>query len=127
MPRYPEGGCLQDLDFLNPNITNMAKKKTNKIPSIAKLLKDEGKDNRKRLLEYLDGLGETTITADGLDAAIIGVTEGCDIKVVYDHHKCIEIFQRLQEMSEEEAREWMSYNVTGAYVGESTPIFIHLI
>lgn len=101
----------------------MAKKK----PSIAGLLKAEGKDNRKRLLEYLDGIGEETITADNLDAAIIGVTEGCDIKVVYDHAKCVEIFEKIDGMTQEEALEWMSYNVTGAYVGEKTPIFIHLI
>jgi hypothetical protein len=106
----------------------MAKKKlTPGRKEIAKLLEADGKDNRKRLLELLDDCGEETITADGLDAAIIGVTEGCDIKVVYDHAKCVEIFQILQEMTEEEAIEWMSYNVTGAYVGEQTPIFIRLI
>lgn len=91
------------------------------------LLEKEGIDNRKMLLQMLDDIGEETMTADGLDAAIVGVTEGCDIKVVYDHQKCIEIFQTLQEMTEEEAREWMSYNVTGAYVGEQTPVFIHLL
>lgn len=94
---------------------------------LARLLEDEGRENREKLSELLDGIGEETLTADGLDAAIIGVTEGCDIKVVYDHHKCIEIFQILQEMTEEEAQEWMSYNVVGAYVGEKTPIFARLI
>lgn len=106
----------------------MAKKKlTPSSKELARLLNKEGKSNRERLNELLEETGEETLTADGLDAAIIGVTEGCDIKVVYDHQKCIEIFQILQEMTEEEAIEWMSFNVTGAYVGEQTPIFIRLI
>jgi hypothetical protein len=106
----------------------MAKKKlTPGRRELAKLLEKDGKDNRKRLMELLEEIDDETITADGLDAAIIGVTEGCDIKVVYDHAKCVEIFQILQEMTEEEAIEWMSYNVTGAYVGQQTPVFIRLI
>ena len=105
----------------------MAKKKLTGRKEIARLLENEGKENRERLMELLESVDDETITADGLDAAIIGVTEGCDIKVVYDHAKCVEIFQILQEMTEEEAIEWMSYNVTGAYVGAQTPIFIRLI
>lgn len=105
----------------------MAKKKlTPGRKELAKLLDEEGKENRERLNELLEELDDETLTADGLDAAIVGVTEGCDIKVVYDHQKCIEIFQILQEMTDEEAREWMSYNVTGAYVGKRTPVFIHI-
>lgn len=105
----------------------MAKKKLTGRKEIARLLENEGKENRERLMELLESVDDETITADGLDAAIIGVTEGCDIKVVYDHAKCVEIFQILQDMTEEEAIEWMSYNVTGAYVGAQTPIFIRLI
>ena len=35
------------------------------------------------------------------------------IKIIHD-----------QEMTHEEAIEWMEYNVVGSYVGEYTPIFL---
>jgi len=30
-------------------------------------------------------------------------------------------------MTEEDAEEWMEYNVVGAWVGETTPMFVHEI
>lgn len=77
----------------------------------------------ERLREEYD---EETLTADGLEAALIGVVEGaCRSPVAcYDYDKCVEIFM-AQGMSEEDAHEWMSFNVLGAYVGEYTPLFLH--
>ena len=76
--------------------------------------------------EEADSTCEELLVADGLDAAIIGVTCGYGTTVVvYDYNKCIEIFMS-EGMTEEDALEHMSFNVTGAYVGEYTPTFIRL-
>ena len=42
---------------------------------------------------------------------------------VYDRQKCIEILMERDGMTDEEAVEYFDYNVTGAWVGENTPIF----
>jgi|TARA_R110000751_G_scaffold21474_1_gene61613 hypothetical protein len=72
---------------------------------------------------------EPMLKADGLDAAIIGVGRRCgqpDI-IVYSYSKCVDIFKERDGMTEEDAEEWMEYNVVGAWVGETTPMFVHEI
>lgn len=63
---------------------------------------------------------ETFLKADGFDEAIIGVDEH-SMRLIYSVKKCIEILCR--EMSEEDAIEHFSFNVSGSYVGEQTPIW----
>lgn len=65
------------------------------------------------------------LLADGFDEAVIGLVDGaCREPVLcYDYRKCIEILSR--KMSEEDADEYMQFNVVGAYVGEYTPLFVH--
>jgi len=62
--------------------------------------------------------------ADGFDDAIIGfdAAGGC---AVYDYNKCLKVLCDRDEMSREEAHEYMEFNVVGAYVGDFTPIFVH--
>ena len=60
---------------------------------------------------------------DGFDEAILGVVERIGLQAIcYDTHKVIEIL--MKDMTEEEAWEYYSYNMLGAYVGESTPVFL---
>lgn len=81
---------------------------------------------RRLVDDYADNLGDgEMLVADGFDAAIIGVTEACEPTVVYDWDKCVELLRK--DMSEEDALEHMSFNVTGAYVGKRTPLFIRLL
>ena len=66
------------------------------------------------------------ITADGFETAFVAVAfryNGNDI-AVYDYDLCIDVLIDRDTMSVEEANEFMSYNVIGAYVGEETPLFI---
>jgi hypothetical protein len=60
------------------------------------------------------------IILDGFDEAIIGVDEN-NPRLIYSVSKCIEILCR--DMDEEDAVEYFSYNVSGAYLGPNTPIF----
>lgn len=66
--------------------------------------------------EYVD---ETFLKADGFDEAVIGVDEK-EMRLIYSVSKCIQILCR--EMSELDALEYFSFNVSGGYVGEKTPI-----
>jgi len=63
--------------------------------------------------------------AEGFDKAIIGVGQQFDKpdRLIYDYDKCLLILMTDQGFTEEEAIEWMEFNVKGAYVGEGTPIF----
>lgn len=67
-----------------------------------------------------------TLTIDDCNDAIVGIAY--DIKdsvyrVVYDRVKLVSVFVG-QGMSEEEADEWVSFNVEGAYMGPGTPIIV---
>lgn len=44
--------------------------------------------------------------------------------VVYDYDKCVQILMQREQFTEEEAEEWMDYNVVCARSGDSTPGFL---
>jgi hypothetical protein len=64
---------------------------------------------------------EQFLKADGLDDAIIGVDEKSMV-LIYSVSKCIDILAE-KIGSVEEAIEYFSFNVSGAYMGEKTPIW----
>lgn len=66
---------------------------------------------------------EGFIKADGFDEAIIGVST--DIRLVYSVDKIIESLMKY--MSEDDAIDYFYFNIDGAYLGDKTPIYIHLI
>lgn len=65
---------------------------------------------------------EEFLKADGFDEAVIGVDDKSR-RLVYSIKKCIEILNSRDGMTNEEAVEYFDYNVSGAYVGEKTPIW----
>jgi hypothetical protein len=67
--------------------------------------------------QYYD---EEILKADGFDDAVIGIEEN-DMRLIYSVYKCLKILE--QEMTEEDAMEYFTFNVSGAYVGEKTPIW----
>ena len=64
--------------------------------------------------------------ADGFDAAMIGIAQRCGSEdvIAYDAERCIEIIVEKREMTHDDAMEYFLFNVSGAYVGEGTPIFV---
>lgn len=73
------------------------------------------------LEEILENYSEEEfLKADGFDEAVIGFDDK-SFRLIYSVKKCIEILS--QEMSEEEAFEYFEYNISGAYMGEKTPIW----
>jgi hypothetical protein len=60
-----------------------------------------------------------------LDAAIIGVATRIGLEAVcYDTNKIIRLLIDHDKMTEEEAIEYMEYNMKGAWVGAHTPLFL---
>lgn len=62
------------------------------------------------------------LIADGFNDAIIGVDE-TSMRLIYSVRKCLEILHEY--LDEEDAIEYFEYNVSGAYVGEQTPIWCY--
>jgi hypothetical protein len=63
------------------------------------------------------------LTLDGFDEAILGVVERINLQVFcYDRNKIINILMR--DMNLEDAMEYYEYNILGAYMGESTPVYL---
>jgi hypothetical protein len=62
------------------------------------------------------------LKADGFDDAVIGIaTDFTEPRLIYSVKKCIEILEK--EMDQQEAFEHFTFNVSGAYVGDKTPIW----
>jgi hypothetical protein len=66
---------------------------------------------------------------DGLDDAIIGQAsvwnsnEKMEV-LVYDADLMIKVFVDRDGMSEEEANEYILFNIEGAYIGKDTPVLV---
>lgn len=77
-------------------------------------------------LDELAELSPDSLTADGFEDAIIGVTVNHHhpMVVVYDYRKCVEILMRRDGMTDEEAVEYLDFNTLGAYVGKFGPLFV---
>ena len=86
------------------------------------MIKEEGAKRRNALLESYEE--EQLKFADGFDEAIIGIHDNFTKKpiVIYSKKKCIKILMD-NGMTYEEAIEYFDFNVSGAYVGEDTPIW----
>ena len=75
------------------------------------------------ILERLDRAEETALTADGFDDCVIGLAYQFNQPlVVYSKQKIIT--QLMKDMSREDALEYFYFNIAGAYMGESTPLFM---
>jgi hypothetical protein len=66
---------------------------------------------------------------DGFDEAIIGpatIWRGQEMVsvLVYDAEKIRDILMIRDGMDSEMAREYIEYNIEGAYVGEHTPVLV---
>ena len=79
---------------------------------------------RKQLAE----VNPQALLADGLDDALIGYARRCGQPelAVYDYDKAVSIFMSRDGMTYEEAVEFMEFNVVGAWMGENTPLFLHI-
>ena len=93
---------------------------------------DKSNKRRDELLEYYGDGDLTLLSADGYDAAILGVAGGFDEpRLVYSVSKILQILMDGDDEPETDgddkhtrAREWFDYNIAGGYVGEQTPVWV---
>ena len=69
------------------------------------------------------------LKADGFDEAIIGQAciwrdKGMHNVLVYDAEKMRSILMERDNMDSDEAREFIEFNIEGAYVGVETPVYV---
>jgi len=66
---------------------------------------------------------------DGYDDCIIGVGTRCGMTdvFIYDKHKMITKLVRKDDITYDEALEFIDYNIAGAFIGEDTPILVDLM
>jgi hypothetical protein len=77
--------------------------------------------------DTLDEINPDAIIWDGFDEALIGIGERCGLGpvAIYDRETMVEILS--EEMTVDEADEYLEFNVIGAYVGEYTPIIVYVL
>jgi len=63
------------------------------------------------------------LKADGFDDSVIGTCYNTG-RIVYSIERMLVILMDRDEMSMEDAMDYFSYNVAGAYVGEMTPMYV---
>ena len=85
-------------------------------------------EKTKISIEEISDLNPEAMMADGFDEAILGmcIQFGTAPLVAYDYEKCVDMLMKRDEMSKQEAVDYMEFNVIGAYVGMNTPVFIML-
>lgn len=80
---------------------------------------------RDLLDAYVDAHDLDVTVADGFDEALVGIaTQHTTHLAVYDREKCIKLLIQRDKMTREDAEEYFSYNVEGAFVGKGTPVFL---
>ena len=74
----------------------------------------------------LEDLPDGVVLLHGLEKAVVGITEefGGIFRIMYSRSKIMEILQNRDEMTEDEAYEFYTYNILGMHVCEQNPIFL---
>jgi len=91
-------------------------------------LKSEGQISFEEKKELLAEHNDEAKLADGLEDALIGMCSrfGQSMLAAYDYDKCVQVLMKRDGMTEEEANEYLQFNTLGAWVGENTPVFLHM-
>jgi len=77
-------------------------------------------------LDDVHEMAEGAIILDGLDNAIIGITEefGMEPRILYSVNKILDILSNDGMTNREESLEYYYYNIVGGHFGERNPIFL---
>ena len=83
--------------------------------------------NISKAIELCLSDSETVILADGFEPAFLGIARQFGKPfAVYDREQCISTLID-GDMTPEEAEEYFSVNVEGAWMGENTPAFVVVV
>ena len=83
----------------------------------------------QELRERLAAVNEDMLFADGFDDALIGMAQSaCKATVaLYDTDLCVAVLVERDGMTEEEALDYLYFNVVNSYIGENTPMFATMV
>jgi hypothetical protein len=88
---------------------------------------DQKTPSSNPILEWIDENFEVVVYPTGFEDCIVGVGEryGGPPMAVLDIEKML---AKLEEegMKHDEALEYFEFNILGAYVGEETPVYLHV-
>lgn len=90
------------------------------------IIKELRKDRAKRIEELKDTIADhnpEALFADGFDNAILGYST--DLRVIYSVDQIMETLVERDGMTPDEAIEYFEYNISCAYMGEYTPIYMY--
>lgn len=78
------------------------------------------------IIELLAETNPEALLADGLEDALVGVTENHHHPhvAVYDADRCVEVLVARDGMTPEDAEEFLQFNTYGAFVGKDGPLFV---
>ena len=86
-------------------------------------------DIQNYLEEHYNHDLDKILLADGFEEAFMGIVEsfGTAPKACYNLEQCLDILMARDNMTYDEAVEYLEFNVTQAYVGEHTPAFLNVM
>ena len=108
---------------------NPTPSKSKKIPKDETLTKRHGTrfSCANQILEWIDETFEVIVYPTGFEDCIVGVGErfGGPPVAVLDVEKMLAQMEK-DGMTREEALEYFEYNILGAYVGQESPVYLHV-
>jgi hypothetical protein len=79
---------------------------------------------RKQLIHMISRHPEGEfVVAEGFDEAVVGYDPRNE-RLIYDRNRMVEILMKEENMNQDEAWEFLEYNVFDTYMGNETPVFI---
>lgn len=89
-------------------------------------------NKRAAIMEQIDEETELLFLepADVYDDAIIGLSEPrgeFPPLVIYDSQRIVELLQEHSDMSLTDAQEFYEYNISGAWMGDQTPLYVERV
>lgn len=85
-------------------------------------------NERQKIFDHYPGTQEELVFLEGpeFDRAIIGVAYSFNgvFSVCYSEPEVLNVLMQHNGMTHDEAVEYFNFNISGAYVGPSTPVFV---
>lgn len=79
-----------------------------------------------KIMDFIAAWAPDAIVMDGFDDCVVGVADsfGQPTRIVYDREAILLKLMAEDGMSQDEALEWIEYNMIGSSVGEAMPVFL---
>lgn len=81
---------------------------------------------RDQINEIMDEMGESLVLMDGMDEALIGISQRPNepMLAVYSYDSIIDVLMANDGMSYDDAVEYAEFNICCAWIGPETPIIV---